>query len=119
MTQPEALPVIGQELDRRTPAVAEDKDGAAEGVVAQRLAHAPRQAIDATAEVRRGHRDLTGERAGPFDAQGPPVGVGERQDATRSRWGQLQGQVEEPRGRRGGGLGFDRQPALQPHVVQP
>ena len=51
--QPVALAVIEQEFERRARAVAEDVDGALQGVVAQDLPAHGREAIDAFAEIDR------------------------------------------------------------------
>src|SRR5207244_2152970 len=54
-----ALAVIQQEFERRARTVAEDIDGALQGVVAQALATHSTEALDALAEIDgfRGHKD--------------------------------------------------------------
>ena len=51
--EPEALPVIHQQFERRPCAVAEDKDRPAEGLFPQLLAAYRRQAIDTFPKIDR------------------------------------------------------------------
>src|SRR5262249_46740075 len=60
VAQPEPLAVIHQHLQGCRFAIAEDEDGAGEGVFVKGLLAQPRQAVDAATEVGRldGHQDL-------------------------------------------------------------
>jgi hypothetical protein len=51
--EPKALPIVGQEFERRAGAVAKDVDGPAQGILAQHLAAQRREAINAFAAVDR------------------------------------------------------------------
>ena len=60
VTEPKALAVVHQYLQRRPLAIAEDEHGAGEGIVLEGFLAQPRQAIDAAAKIGRldGHQDL-------------------------------------------------------------
>ncbi len=60
VTKPKSLAIIGQYLQGRPSAIAEDEDRAQEGIVAELFLAEPRQAIDAPAKISRldGHQDL-------------------------------------------------------------
>src|SRR5512135_1600917 len=53
VAEPESLAVIHEQLQRRRLAIAENKDGAGEGVVLEGLLTEPRQAVDAASEIGR------------------------------------------------------------------
>jgi hypothetical protein len=52
LTEPEALPVIDQEFDRRAPAIAENEHAAAERVLGQFLPHTSGETVDAATKIR-------------------------------------------------------------------
>lgn len=60
-TEPEALAIIPQELERRASAIAEDKDRPAEGIVRSHLTAHGRESIDPCAEIDglRGEQEAT------------------------------------------------------------
>ena len=60
VAEPESLAVVHEQLQGRRLAVAEDEDGAGEGIVLEGLLSEPGQAVDAATEIDRldGHQDL-------------------------------------------------------------
>jgi hypothetical protein len=60
VAEPKSLAVIQKQLQGRRLAIAEDEDGAGEGVVPERLLAKPGQSVDSPAEVGRldGHQDF-------------------------------------------------------------
>ena len=59
--QPKSLAILAQDCERGARTVSEDRDGAAEGVVAEDVATDGRKPIDALAAINRlgGHKDAT------------------------------------------------------------
>src|SRR5712692_869725 len=83
-TQPVALPVVKQPLERRARAVAEHVDGAFQGMVAEHLAAHGCESINAFAKIHWGGGDKDATLGGELEHQGVSKKV--RTKTVRGRW---------------------------------